>query len=84
MTETRDVRYFDGDEALNGVFSWDADLPHRRPGILVIHGGAGVDDHARGRARRFAEAGYAAFACDMYGESIKGKRDRDVIRRCAA
>jgi len=70
------VRYFDGDETLNGVFSWDADLPHRRPGILVIHGGAGLDDHARGRARRFAAAGYVAFACDMYGESIRGKRDR--------
>ena len=76
MIETRDVRYFDGDEALNGVFTWDTDPPHRRPGILVIHGGAGLDDHARGRAKRFAAAGYVAFACDMYGESISGKRDR--------
>jgi len=76
MIETRDVRYRDGDEALNGVFMWDAAAPPRRPGVLVIHGGAGLDDHARGRARRFAEAGFVAFACDMYGESVAGKRDR--------
>ena len=76
MIDSKDVRYFDGDETLNGVFSWNADLPHRRPGVLVIHGGAGLDDHARGRARRFAAAGYVAFACDMHGESIRGKRDR--------
>jgi len=75
MIETEDVRYLDGDETLNGVFMWDAAL-RRRPGILVIHGGAGLDDHARGRARRFAEAGFVAFACDMYGESVAGKRDR--------
>ena len=75
MTKTRDVRYFDGNQAFNGVFAWkdDADA---RPGILVIHGGAGLDDHARGRAQRLAAAGYVAFACDMYGEGIKGNRER--------
>jgi dienelactone hydrolase len=38
------------------------------------------DDHARGRALRFAEAGFVAFACDMYGEGIMGNRER-VIQR---
>ena len=37
---------------------------------------SGVDDHARGRARRFAEAGFVAFACDMYGEAVTGNRER--------
>lgn len=76
MVETDDLRYRDGGETLNGVFAWDATLPGRRPGVLVVHGGAGLDDHARGRARRFAEGGFVAFACDMYGESVKGSRDR--------
>jgi dienelactone hydrolase len=77
MIQTENIRYGDGDEMLNGVFVWDATTPQKRyPGILVIHGGAGLDDHARGRARRFAEAGFVAFACDMYGESVRGNRDR--------
>jgi len=80
MVETANERYFDGGDALNGVVAWDTGLQRRRPGILVIHGGSGLDDHARGRARRFAEAGYIAFACDMYGENITGNRER-VIRQ---
>lgn len=40
---------------------------HKRPGILVSHEGPGLDDHARGYARRLAELGYAAFALDYHG-----------------
>lgn len=76
MIQTRDVRYFDGDDALNGVLMWDDSSPHSRPGVLVLHGGAGRDDHADGRARRFAAAGFVVFACDMYGEAIRGNRER--------
>jgi dienelactone hydrolase len=36
---------------LNGVLATDADRAGKRPGLLVVHGGAGLDDHARGRAR---------------------------------
>ena len=75
MVETEPVRYFDGDEALNGLMAWDGALQRPRPGILVLHGGAGLDAHAKGRAIRFAEAGFIVFACDMYGESISGNRD---------
>ena len=75
MIEAEPVRYFDGAEALNGLMAWDSANQQPRPGILVMHGGAGVDAHAKGRALRFAEAGFIAFACDMYGETIAGKRD---------
>jgi dienelactone hydrolase len=75
MITTHDVRYFDGDEALDGMLAWNSSS-QQRPGVLIVHGGAGLDDHARGRAQRFADAGYLAFACDMYGESVRGKRDR--------
>lgn len=76
--ETEAVVYRDGDTRLHGWFAFDADSADRRPGILVVHGGAGVDDHARGRARRFAEAGFPSFACDMYGEGVTGNRERTM------
>ena len=76
--ETQQVAYRDGDARLNGFLAVDAARRDKRPGILVVHGGAGLDDHARGRARRFAEAGFVVFACDMYGDGITS---RDAIVR---
>src|SRR5262245_66102500 len=80
--ETEQVLYNDGDARLSGFLALDADRAGTRPGVLVVHGGAGVDDHARGRARRFAEAGFAVFACDMYGEGVTGNRQR-IMRQIA-
>ena len=76
--ETEPVVYRDGDAQLNGFLAIDADRAGKRPGVLVVHGGAGVDDHARGRARRFAELGFVVFACDMYGEGVTGNRERTI------
>jgi dienelactone hydrolase len=73
---TQQTNYNDGNVSLNGVFFWDDSHNAKRPGILVVHGGTGLDDHAKNRARRFAELGYVAFACDMYGEGVAGSRDR--------
>ena len=74
------VPYRDGDRALTGFLAWDAASVDARPGILVVHGGAGLDDHAKGRARRFAESGFVAFACDMYGDGVPGNRERVMAR----
>jgi dienelactone hydrolase len=74
--ETEQIVYRDGDGRLTGFLVIDAERAGKRPGVLVVHGGAGVDDHARGRARRFAEAGFVVFACDMYGEGVTGNRER--------
>ncbi len=76
--ETEEIVYRDEDARLHGWLAINADRAGRRPGILIVHGGAGVDDHARGRARRFAEAGFVAFACDMYGEGVTGDRERTM------
>ena len=38
-----------------------------RPGVLVVHEWWGLNDYAKRRARELAEAGYVAFAVDMYG-----------------
>jgi dienelactone hydrolase len=37
------------------------------PGVLVFPEAFGLSEHAVGRARRLAEMGYAALACDLHG-----------------
>jgi dienelactone hydrolase len=73
---TRPLSYGDLDTSLTGVFHWDETQPGPKPGILLIHGGAGLDEHARDQASRYAELGYAVLACDMYGEGVAGDRER--------
>jgi dienelactone hydrolase len=70
------IHYRDGNTTLTGVLVCDETRSDRRPGILVVHGGAGLDAHAEGRARRLAELGYVVFACDMYGDGVAGDRQR--------
>lgn len=77
---TRAVAYRDGVTELTGEFAWDAGRDDKRPGILVVHGGAGLDAHAKGRAKRLAELGYIVFACDMYGNGVAGNRERVMAR----
>ena len=75
---TRELPYDDLDARLTGLFHWNAAQHGPRPGILLIHGGAGLDDHARQQARRYAELGYAVLACDMFGAGVAGDRERIV------
>jgi dienelactone hydrolase len=70
--------YHDLDIPLIGVLCRDEKLRGQRPGLLLIHGGAGLDEHARGQARRYAALGYTVFACDMFGEGIAGDRNRVI------
>jgi len=74
---TRTVAYADQDTPLTGELYWDTG-GGPRPGILLIHGGAGLDDHARGQARRYAALGYAVFACDMLGDAVAGGREQVI------
>jgi dienelactone hydrolase len=73
---SRSLSYRDGNTALTGVLHWPADRPAPSPGILLVHGGAGLDEHARDQARRYARLGYAVLACDMYGDGVAGDRER--------
>jgi len=68
--KTREVEYRQGDTALQGFLAWNDATPGKRPGVVVVHEWWGHNEHARHQARRLAEAGYVAFALDMYG---KGK-----------
>jgi dienelactone hydrolase len=73
---TRDLPYRDLDTPLTGLFCWNEVQEGPRPGILLIHGGAGLDGHAREQACRYAALGYAVLACDMFGDGIAGDRER--------
>lgn len=74
--QTQPISYRDGATPLTGYLVWDDARDERRPGILVVHGGAGLDEHAKGRARRLAELGFVVLACDMYGDGVAGNRER--------
>jgi dienelactone hydrolase len=78
--QTRAFDYNHEDQPLTGMFAWDEASSEKRPGILVIHGGAGLDDHAKEQATRFANLGYISFACDMYGNGVAGNRARVMSR----
>lgn len=61
------INYRVGDTDMVGFLAWDDAVEGKRPGVLVIHEWWGLNDYARKRARMLAEAGYTAFAADMYG-----------------
>jgi len=75
---TRAVSYLDGQTPLTGELHWNTSQQGKRPGILLVHGGAGLDDHAKYQAGRYAAAGYAVFACDMFGQGVAGNRERII------
>jgi len=77
-TRSHPVAYTDIDTPLTGALYWSEPQSTPQPGILLIHGGAGLDEHARDQARRYAELGYAVLACDMYGDGVAGDRERVV------
>jgi dienelactone hydrolase len=68
----RAVRYRHEDTALTGEIYVAG--PDPRPAVLLIHGGAGLDGHARDQSKRYAATGYCVLACDMYGEDVQGDR----------
>jgi dienelactone hydrolase len=78
--DTQTIGYRDGDTELTGLVAWDDSTDGQGPGILIVHGGAGLDNHAKGRAKQLAELGFIVFACDMYGNGIAGNRERVMAR----
>jgi dienelactone hydrolase len=68
------LTYHDGDTPLDGLLL-RSPVPHPL-GIVVVHGGAGLDDHARGQAHRYARLGHPVLAADVYGRGVAGDRER--------
>lgn len=81
MINAKPQTYADGDIELTGEFFFDTAEPMsaRRPRVMLVHGGAGLDDHARHQARRYAELGYVVLACDMFGRGVAGGRREQII-----
>ena len=76
------VEYKQGDTVLEGYLAYDDAVSGKRPGILVVHAWMGLDDNARKRADMLAQAGYVAFAADIYGKGVRPK-DRDEAGKLA-
>lgn len=76
--KTKAVEYKQGDTVLQGFFAWDDAKPDKRPGVLIVHEWWGHNEHARNQAKRLAEAGYVAFALDMYGKGKLAAHPKDA------
>jgi dienelactone hydrolase len=72
------VEYRDGDTPLSGLLFADSAQQQKRPGLLLVHHGAGLDEHTKEHAGYYAERGFVVFACDMYGPGIAGNRERTM------
>ena len=72
------ITYRDRDASLDGILFRNDARDSPRPGLLLIHGGAGLDDHAREQAGRYAALGYVVLAADMFGDGVAGSRERII------
>ncbi len=72
---TRRLPYRDGDTTLRGFLAHQ-DGRAVRGGLLLVHGGAGLDAHAQEQAQRYADLGFMVLACDMFGPGVAGDRAR--------
>src|SRR5438552_186197 len=67
--ERADVRTPDGASLLAELFVPGGEGPH--PGVVVLHESFGLNDDIRRIAGRFAQAGYAALAPDLYSHGTR-------------
>lgn len=94
--KTQVVEYKDGDVTCEGYLAYDDAIAGPRPGVLVVHEWMGQGPYAKMRADMLAQAGYVAFAADIYGKGIRPRntdeaatqastyrKDRQLMRRRA-
>lgn len=66
------------------VYRNDA-LREPAPGVLVFPEAFGISEHTYRAARRVAELGYVAMACDLHGNAFfRNSSDDEIARRFAA
>lgn len=76
--KTGDIEYHADGARLVGYLAVDDSHAGKRPGVLVAPEGGGLVDLTKSIARRLAEAGYATFAMDYYGDG-KPLSDRNEV-----
>jgi dienelactone hydrolase len=62
------VTYTAGGVTLKGFVAYDANIPGKRPAILIVPEWWGLNDYPKMRARKLAESGYIAMAVDVFGD----------------
>jgi dienelactone hydrolase len=70
----KSVAYSSDGRVFSGVLLSQGEALRPRPGVLVLHGGAGPGAHERERAERLVALGYVALIPDLFGEVF---RDRE-------
>lgn len=81
MTIRRRALVHDGPGGpFEGVFAWDDAVSGVRPGVLVIPNVLGQKTADDDTAAALAELGYAAFACDVFGQGRRAQRGPDYAR----
>jgi dienelactone hydrolase len=81
MTITRRPLLHDGPGGrFEGVFAWDDSASGRRPGVLVVPNILGQKEEDNRTAEALAALGYAAFACDVFGEGKRAQPGPDIAR----
>lgn len=76
--KTQELEYKQGTTVLQGFLAWDDAAKDKRPGVVVVHEWWGHNAHARNQAKRLAQAGYVAFALDMYGKGKVAQHPKDA------
>jgi len=66
---SEELRYEIDGLNMKSRFYIDADRAGPRPGVMVFPDARGLDDVAQKGAERLAREGYAALACDIYGDA---------------
>lgn len=81
MTIRRRALVHEGPGGLfEGVFAWDDAVSGARPGVLVIPNVLGQKESDNDTAAALAGLGYAAFACDVFGQGRRARRGPDQAR----
>lgn len=62
-------------KTMKGFLAYETRDDQPRPGIVIAPAWGGLDDFAREKAIALAEAGYIAFAADIYGEGVSATHD---------
>jgi dienelactone hydrolase len=68
---TETIVYRHGNTTLEGFLAYPEDSNRLLPGVLVVHDWGGPGDYSRRRTEQLADAGYVAFAIDMYGQGVR-------------
>jgi dienelactone hydrolase len=63
-----------------GVFAWDDELAGTRPGVLVVPNVLGQKEEDNEKAEALAALGYAALACDVFGQGKRAEAGPDYAK----